>query len=150
MSSSTYSSRISPDDGARRIVLAVAAGLSAAGLVSIALLPFAWPARAGLAAVWLLASALRSYYYRQSLSKASGYEILADGSVRVLGGAGRSYAARIAPGTTIAGRFAWLRFRSAGAGTWGELVIGPRGVDKQLKNKDWRRLQVICRHLSAC
>jgi hypothetical protein len=90
------------------------------------------------------------YRCSQSVSKALAYEISGDGSVRVLTSAGRSFAARIAPGTTVAGRFAWLRFRSPGLRAWGELVIGPPGVDKQLKNKDWRHLQVICRHLSAC
>ncbi len=150
MSSGMYSARITPEKRGRRTVVGLGVCLAALGLLSLGMLPVGWSLRAGLWAAWLLLSVVGILRHRRHSALARGYEIGCDGSVRVLTGGGRSFVTRLTAGTTVYPRMAWLRFRSSGRGRWGELVLYPPECDKRLKNKEWRRLQVICRHLSAC
>ena len=150
MLSTTYSARISPEPRARFCVFGVALGCCVAALISIASLPAPWPWRAALACAWLLGSVVGLRRYQYAVRSALEYDIRSDGGVRVLAAAGRSFEAQLTAGTTVTAGFAWLRFASPGRLSWGEFVLRPSAADKRLKNKDWRRLQVICRHLPAC
>ena len=150
MSSGTYSTTIIPDTSARRLLFAISVACALAGVGAIALLPWPWPARGALVLAWL---GYWSFHLSGQLRATAGiraYTIHEDGAVRIARDDAGPVMARLRGGTTVGRQSAWLRFESPGRRAWGELVIGPNGADKQLKNKDWRRLQVICRHLSAC
>jgi len=150
MSSSTYSARIYPDNVLRLSVLGIAAVFGAVGAWIIVGLP--WPAvfRWLLGTAWLALLSFDAFRLGRRYSNARLYVIHPGGDVDVASRRGRTSRARLAAGTTVYAGLAWLRFRHPGGGSWGELVCRPAGGDKRLKNKDWRRLQVICRHLSAC
>ena len=73
------------------------------------------------------------------------YRVAADGSVTALGREGREVSGRLLPGSLVLARFGWLRIATLQGSAWAELVVR----DGQAVG-EWRRLRVVCRHLSAC
>ena len=149
-SSSTYSARISPEYRLRIAVLALSVALGFAGAVIVVTLPWPPPARLALLLGWAAGMLLRVAQQRRAFRSVRAYVIHPGGDVEVVSADGRATSARLVDGTTVFAGLAWLRFGTARGRRWGELVRAPRGGGKRLKNKDWRRLQVICRHLGAC
>ena len=150
MLSSTYSTTIIPDARARCFLYFVSAACALAGVVAITLWPWSPGVRAAGSLLWLAYWSTSFTYHLRAVAGIRTYVVSEDGAVRVISAGGRSKMAYLRAGTTVGGGSAWLRFECPGHRPWSELVIGPAGADKQLKNKDWRRLQVICRHLPAC
>lgn len=73
------------------------------------------------------------------------YRIAPDGSVTARHCDGRQSTGQLLPGSVLLERCAWLRLSTVSGPRYGELVA------KQSQSaQDWRRLRVICRHLSAC
>ncbi len=74
-----------------------------------------------------------------------GYRLYADGSVEFTYRDGSRGTGQLASGTVLLPGLAWLRVRASHAAAWGELVAGDSRTSKQ-----WRRFQVICRHVGPC
>ena len=115
------------------------------GVVTLAVLPVELPIKLAAIIVWFLwvgrelASLWRVY------GRCFGYRVWPDGAIEVFGGTGTGRRGRVAPGTLITRRWAWLRVTGEDGIAWGELVAGDVRESEQ-----WRRFQVIFRHLPAC
>lgn len=72
------------------------------------------------------------------------FTLLADGSLEVELSDGSRRLGHVAPGGLQLARWAWLRVRLPGRPSWGE-PLSMVGQDRE----QWRRFQVICRHMSA-
>ena len=105
-------------------------------------LPLGW--RLAAAALWLASGARELVVLRRGHGRVECLRLLQDGSARVRGPDGCWFAATLAPGSVVLGRYAWLRFEVDGGGKLAEL-LQRRGR----QNESWRRLQVIWRHLGA-
>jgi hypothetical protein len=144
VSSHTYSTELQPDPRLRRIVLVYGIIATAIGLVLLTTLPITllWRALANVA--WLLVNV------RQLLVIAKGYKccqrirIEHDGSVTLQAADGCWFPATLIPGSVVLPKVAWLRFRAEDGQQFAELIC-----EKSTRNKDWRRLQVIWRHIGA-
>jgi hypothetical protein len=119
--------------------------LAATGMLIIGCLPlqFAW--RAGILAAGLLPAYAGLARTWRAYRRSTGYRLYADGSIDVLQADGGRRPAVYAAGSVILPGVAWLCVRAADGASWGELVTG-----KARSNRDWRRLQVICRQIAAC
>lgn len=67
-----------------------------------------------------------------------------DGGLQVLDASGDWHPAELRPGSVLLRRLGWLRVRVAGRETFGELLRGDCDTDR-----DWRRAQVLWRHVGA-
>ena len=144
-SSVAYSTRISVDTRLRRIVLGSGLGLLAAGVVVLACLPLAPPVIAAASGLWTAWVGRELAVLWRVYGRTPGYRLWADGAIDVLAGGGSGLSGRVAPGSLVTRRWAWLRIAASDGRCWGELVAG-NGRESQ----QWRRFQVIFRHLSAC
>ncbi len=116
-----------------------------AGTVILATLPLPIGASAAAAVLWLSGSLTNAERLRRRYRGIRGYRLYADGSVDIVRADGRRVVGRLAPGTFLLPRLAWLRVTPPEGGPVAELVAGdPR------TSQHWRRFQVICRHVSAC
>ena len=88
--------------------------------------------------------------WRDLLSLAGAYRqyrsvrIFSDGSTELRRAEATVASAQLLPGSVVLPRLAWLRLRLEDGSTSGELLRGNIREDE-----DWRRLQVIWRHLGA-
>ncbi len=114
------------------------------GLI-ILLLPLTLRWQGALLAGWLGFAGTEVVRTASAYRHCRGYRLYADGSIDVLGQDRGRLVAKYAAGSVILPRMAWLSVRAADGSRWGELIAGnPR------KNKEWRRLLVICRLIPAC
>ena len=97
------------------------------------------------AILWLCVSVASCIGLRRKYGRIAGYRLYADGSAEIVRADGRRIVGRIAPGTFLLPRLAWLRVSTPGSGRVAELISGDARAGQQ-----WRRFQVICRHLAAC
>ena len=145
-SSDRYSSEILPDRRLRRAVLGSGAAFALLGAGVLATLPLPIGMRLPAAALWLCVSVAGLARLRGEYRATAGYRFYADGSAEIVRVDGRRVAGRLEPGTFLLPRLAWLRVSApGGSGAVGELVAGDPRTSQQ-----WRRFQVICRHLAAC
>lgn len=142
MSSSVYVAEISSSKALRRVVLASSAILAMLGFLCLQLLPIepAWRLSAG--AIWLAVSAVEIRKFRQLHITFSHMCFHADGKVQLLAHGTPGQQASILPGSVLLGGVGWIRLRSGSTASFAELVSA-----KSQKNKQWRRLRVIWRHL---
>ncbi len=144
MSSNAYFAELHPEPRLRVIVLLSGLIACLAGLLLALSLPLDTLYRAVIVCGWVvlcgreMAQTWRGYASSGTLRISSDARI----EVRLVGGEWRT--ASLLPGSLVLPGIAWLRI-SVGAGpAYGELLTGnPR------KNKDWRRLLVIWRHIGA-
>jgi len=144
MSSSTYSAEIRLDRRLRRVVLISGLGLALAGAGLVMLLPLGLPARLLVLLGWLLWSGRELLTYCRVYGRWSACKLSADGEIKLIGD-DECCTATLLPGSIVLSEVAWLRLRAENGDVWGELVAG-----KHRESKDWRRLQVIFRHLNTC
>ena len=149
MSSSTYSACLYPEPLLRAVVLAAAVTAGFTGFVVITLLPpillplgisFRWAAAVG----WLAYSLLELWRLAGAYRIVASLVVAADRSVELVLRDGERIAARLEPGSLILPQLAWLRLKTDCGLRYGELLRG-----NSRKNKDWRRLQVIRRHVGV-
>ena len=143
-SSTSYSATLSPAARPRRFVLAAGFAFACTGTLILATLPLpgglAWPA--GLAwNGWVGAELLLA---RRAYRGCAAYTLAAGGKLAVTGQGGSRLAGTLAPGSVVLANYAWLRVAVPGRRPWGELL---RRQDQD--REQWRRFQVICRHLPA-
>jgi len=145
MSSSRYCSTIHPDQRLRLAVLGLGALLLAFGTWTIAGLPLALYWRSPLLLTWVAMAGAEIALLSRAYRLHSCYRIYADGTIEMTtAGSGRRLGA-FAAGSVVLPGIAWLRIRPVVGRAWGELIVG-----NSRKNKEWRRLQVICRLVGAC
>lgn len=144
MSSRRYSAELQTDLLLRRLVLLTGAGLGLVGLLLTLRLPVHFAIAGAVALAWSgyftcqLRKTMRAY------AATRGLRIAADGSLRRLDATGRWRPARLLQGSVVLARLAWIRFETEQGAQAAELLGGdPR------KSHDWRRLQVIWRHIGA-
>ena len=118
--------------------------LSLAGLGLALLLPFAAVPQAVLALAWRCLSGRECHAFWRGYAGGGALRIAADGEVRVRSHGGGWQPARMRPGSVVLPRLAWLRVDVPGKRPYAELV----SADSQ-KSEEWRRLQVIWRHIGA-
>ena len=144
MSSSKYSAELATQQKLRVLVLLSGVGLGAMGLVLIFRLPLHFAVTAGMALAWsvLTLSELAAIY--QGFRGRCGLRVCADGSLLQRDCEGCWRAAELLPGSVVLPRLAWIRLR-VGRGARSAELLRARGQ----KRRDWRRLQVIWRHIGA-
>lgn len=120
----------------------MAAGL--AGVAVVSFLPLNAALRWAAAAGWLAYSLLELWRLARAYRIVTSLAVAADRSVELGLRDGNRLAARLEPGSLILPRLAWLRLETGCGLKYGELLRG-----NSRKNKDWRRLQVIRRHVGV-
>ena len=144
MSSSIYSAEIRPHKRLRRIVLLSGLILSLIGVIVIVLLPISLAGRAVMVAGWFFWTGRELLTYWQVYGRWIGYSLSAEGEVQVLGRS-ENCSANVIPGSIVLAEVAWLRLQAENGDKWGELLAG-----NHRKSEEWRRFQVIFRHLNTC
>ena len=144
MSSMTYSAEIRPHKGLRRVVLMTGLILSLTGGIVIVLLPVGVAGKSLAAAGWFSWTARELLTYWRVYGRWCAYRVSADGETRVIG-RGEVCTAKLLPGSIVLAEAAWLRVQAENGEQWGELVTG-----NCRKSEEWRRFQVIFRHLNTC
>jgi hypothetical protein len=133
-----------PEPLLRRIVLGTGAGAAVGGVVTIALLPLDWSWRALLALLWAIVCSRDLWIIVAGHRRCSRIRIEQNGNMLVYASDGCCTAATICSGSLVLQHLAWLRFRSDDGCRHVELMR-----HKTAQDKDWRRFQVIWRHLGA-
>jgi hypothetical protein len=142
--STSYSAEIAPDRRLRRLVLSSGALLCLAGLCFVPLLPVSVELKCVLAATWFGLCGYEWSALWRGYAGSGSLRIAADGHVDRQCRDGSWRPARLCAGSIVLSRFAWLRIEPRGMRPYAELVRG-----EIRKSEDWRRLQVIWRHIGA-
>ncbi len=144
MSSHTYSTELSPDPFLRRVVILCGIAAAVVGLATILALsmPPVWRAFAAL--VWLIMNGQELVLIAKGYKRCRRIRIGHGGDVELLGPDGSWMPATLVSGSVVLRKYAWLRFKTREGQRCAELVRA-----KSTQNKEWRRLQVIWRHLGA-
>ena len=144
MSSKVYSASLTPDPWLRIIVLISGQLLIAAGLVLILTLELGVAIRAIACVFWALLGRFEIRRLQRGFDTCAAIRIYSDGEIAVLNECQEWVPGRLQTGTMILRRFAWMRVQMAN----GAKIMEPLQGDARL-SKDWRRLQVISRHIGA-
>ncbi len=115
-----------------------------AGIAVVSSLPLNAALRWAAAAGWLAYSVLELWRLARVYRIVVSLAVAADRSVELILRDGKRIAARLEPGSLILPQLAWLRLETDCGLKYGELLRG-----NSRKNKDWRRLQVIRRHVGV-
>jgi hypothetical protein len=128
----------------RRAVLGsgIAAAIIAAWLVLE--LPFERSWRITGLLLWLFIAAREWLLISRGHKQCDNIRIEHDGTIQLRSGNGCCSMATLCAGSIVLARFAWLRFETNDGRRCVELLRA-----KSTQNEDWRRLQVIWRHLGA-
>ena len=144
MSSGEYSTELTAETLLRRWVIWSGACLTAAGTVTVLVLPLGLEYRLPAACAWTLCGALRLASLAAAYRSYRRIRLDSDGSLVLESGDGAQSPGRIGAGSIVLARIAWLRVMKGERFYAGELL---RGDGR--KNESWRRLQVISRHLGS-
>lgn len=144
VSSNTYSTELVPDPILRRVVIVAGWVASGLGVTIILTLPVhpAWRLFAAL--VWLLPNARKLYLIAKWNKRCQGLRVAHTGDVEIITDRRSSTSAKLVAGSIVLRRIAWLKLESEDGQRFAELLRG-----KCSQDEDWRRLQVIWRHLGA-
>ena len=144
MSSITYWAELHPETRLRRLVLVSGVLLLAGGVVMVSLIDgsTAWKIAGG--SVWTGVSGYRLWQLGHAYAVNGILRLGADGSLEIEGLDGRRHAATLDSGSFVLQRFAWLRISPSTGTAYGELVRG-----NARESEEWRRFQVIWRHIGA-
>ena len=148
MSSTEYFAEIRPDPVLRRIVLASGVALSLAGVPLILILPVAAEVRATGAFVWLALAARELSRARHAWFSCHALRFCADGRVAVRIPGQTWQPASLLSGGVLLSELGWIRL-SAVLPNGRKLVLGEFVRGNARESADWRRLQVIWRHIGA-
>lgn len=118
--------------------------LTLAGLALVPLVPVSAVQKAVLAMAWLVLSGRECHAFWRGYAGGGALRVAADGQVLRQCRDGGWQPARLCPGSVVLPRLAWLRLEPPGMRPYAELVRA-----KTQKSEDWRRLQVIWRHIGA-
>lgn len=144
MSSTAYSAELKPDPRLRRLVAGSGLLLGVAGILVILQLPTDLWMRLAACIVWAGTSAREHRQLQRGWADCRALRFTANGELRVLGTDRIWRAARRESGSVLLRKFGWIRLRDHRGLVFGELLSGD---DRE--SPDWRRLQVIWRHVGA-
>ncbi len=142
--STSYSAEIAPDARLRRLVLLSGALLTLAGLAFVPLMAVSAALRGGIAVAWVCVCGCEWLALRRGYAGGGALRIAPGGHIMRQCPDGSWQAARLCAGSVVVARFGWLRVAPAGARPYAELVSAANH-----ESEDWRRLQVIWRHIGA-
>ena len=128
----------------RHLVLLSGLFLNAAALVVILLLPVHVAVTAGSIILCILYGMHEQLRLRRAYRRYSRLRISGDGNLRVFDRQGDWQSGTLLAGSMLLRRVGWLRIRTDEGHVFAELV---RGHCRH--SADWRRLQVIWRHVGA-
>ena len=114
------------------------------GLAFLPLLAVSGPVKALLAAGWSALCGFQWLGLRQGYAASGVLRVAAGGLVERQSPDGSWQPARLCAGSVVLARIAWLRIDGPGLRPYAELV----GARSQ-PSEDWRRLQVIWRHIGG-
>ena len=144
MSSITFSSDLTPDPLLRRMVLGTGLVGAAGGAAAIAALPVSANWRIAAFLLWVLICGRDLWLIAIAYRSCARVRIEHTGELLVYAGDGCCSRATLGAGSIVLQDVAWLRFRAENGRRHVELLRR-----RTSQNKDWRRLQVIWRHLGA-
>ncbi len=141
-SSTVFVAGIRSSQTLRTLVVASGWLLLLAGLVCVMALPMPLHQSVAAGIGWLLPVAWQLRRLRCAYMKYRYIHVFHDGRASLVSARGTAVAARILPGSMLLRSIGWLRLESVDGTRSSELVYG-----NCRKNKGWRRLHVIWRHL---
>lgn len=144
MSSSRYSAELRPDTPLRRLVLASGAVFALLGVAVILTLPLPAAVLIAASAGWLFVCARELVVAGRGFSYCRGLRIAVDGDIVLLDPDGVWQPARLLPGSVVLRHVGWILFETNEGRQFAELVRG-----RCRESNDWRRLQVIWRHIGG-
>ena len=144
MSSTEYSAEIKPDPRLRRLVAGSGALLGLVGILVILGLPAEWWIRLALSAAWLAASVREQRVLQRGWAACVALRFSASGEISLLEPDREWHPASLANGGILLRKLGWIRLKDRQGTVFSELL---RGDDRA--SPDWRRLQVIWRHVGA-
>ena len=139
MSSERFEVQIPPDPALRRWVIRSGVALTLLGaclLITTHGLPSA--AKAALTPAWLLWNGWEIWRQYRGAGAVERVRLTADGTVTVRGSDGHPMPARLAPGTLVLERWAWLRLDVPGFGRYSEPLRRSRAGEAT-----WHRFRLI-------
>ena len=144
MSSNSYSTCLTPDPWLRIAVLTSGRLLNAAGLVLILTLE-ADAVRRGLGGlVWFVMGSLELARIERGFDSCVAIRLSSEGEIMVLNSEQEWLSGTLQTGSVVLRNLAWLRLQTADGENLIELLQG-----NARQSQDWRRLQVIWRHIGA-
>jgi len=144
VSSSAFSAELVADPVLRRLVLLSGAILYTAGLIMVLLLPVHLAVTVGSSIVCVVGCVREQIRLRRAYRSFSRLRLGNDGALRVLDRHGNWQAARLLAGSVLLRHAGWIRVRTDEGCVFAELLRG-----RCRRSADWRRLQVIWRHVGA-
>jgi len=148
VSSNAYYAEISPDPCLRRIVLASGVLLALAGIPLIITLPVALSVRVAAVGVWLALAITETIRGRRAWHTCHALRFFPGGAVAVLLPGPNWQPARLVSGGILLRKMGWIRLEVA-LPNGRKQVLGELLRGNCRKSDDWRRLQVIWRHIGA-
>ena len=144
MSSNAYFAELRPDPLLRRLVQwsGVAAALVGVAVIAGLEAPLALRLSGGAAWTAIVGAQLRAL--RHGWSSCGALRVHADGAVTVLGPDGEWSPGRLERDGVLLRRWGWIRLRTGSGRPFAEPL---RGACRE--SREWRRLQVIWRHIGA-
>ena len=144
MSSNSYSARLTPDPWLQIIVLTSGRVLYAIGIVLILILPLHPTLRAAGCLFWLILANWETSRLQRGFGQCVEIRIYASGDVEIADDNADWSPASLLPGSLVLRKRAWLRLQTLD----GRTIVQPlRGNTRE--DQEWRRLQVIWRHVGA-
>ena len=144
MSSKSYSTCLTPDPWLRITVLTSGRLLIAAGLVLILTLNLDTAIRALGCFAWFVAGRYEIVRIERGFEFCNAIRLSSDGEIAVLNNDQEWLPVTLQTGSIVLRNYAWLRLEAANGDNFVELM---RGNARQ--SEEWRRLQVIWRHIGA-
>ncbi|MCO4810697.1 MAG: hypothetical protein KC572_03790 [Gammaproteobacteria bacterium] len=144
MSSTAYSAEFKPDPRLRRLVAGSGVLLGIAGFLVILHLPTDIWMRLAACLLWVGSAARDHWQLQRGWADCLALRFTASGELSVLGADQTWRAARRQSGSVLLRKFGWIRLRDHRGLVFGELLFGDDRA-----SPDWRRLQVIWRHVGA-
>ena len=144
MSSNSYSATLTPDPWLRIIVLITGRLLQAVGIAIVVTLPIATYFRALGLLLWVALAAAELRRLERGFDLCSCLRLRSDGSVEVRDGDDECLPGSLSTGSLVLANHAWLCIRLDDGSEIHELLRG-----SARRSHDWRRLQVIWRHIGA-
>lgn len=144
MSSNTFSAELHPDPWLRLMVITSGRLLAAAGLVIILVLPLEASLRGAGCLIWLAWSWHELRRYHVGYATCCRIQVRVRGDILLLNNDQEWLPASLLSGSVLLQRIGWLYLETGDGRQFAELIRG-----NCRESDDWRRLQVIWRHIGA-
>jgi len=144
VSSNSYSASLTPDPWLRIVVLTSGRLLIAAGLALLLILAIDVVLRAAGCLVWVAIGRFELQRLTQGFEACRVIRIDSSGEITILDNDDKWVPATLLTGSVLLRKLGWMRLQDQSGQIFLELI---RGDARQ--SQDWRRLQVIWRHIGA-